>query len=151
MLISTYTGDKDILIQTVSLRKNYEKPSLTYGFYCMFCGESLCKIQGEVVKITPGLEPTEQPVVITKCMKCKKEFNFQNVSANSNSAKIRLTNYTKDVTTLHCFICRTPLLQYQKEHVVSLPEFSARNIPFSLRCIRPTCPANFSIVDIVQI
>ena len=62
MLISTYTGDREIRIQTVSLRKNFDNPNQTFGFYCTFCGESLCKVQGEVTKITPGLEPTGQAV-----------------------------------------------------------------------------------------
>lgn len=149
MLISTYTGDREILIHTVSLRKNYDKPTLTYGFYCVFCGDSLCKIQGEVVKITPGLAPTSQAVVITKCLKCKREFNFQTITTRPSVTRITLTNQIDSVGTFHCFICRTPLVQYKDAKAVALPEFTALRLPYPLKCIRPTCPANMQIVDIL--
>ena len=149
MLISTYTGDKEIRIQTISLRKNYDNPTLTYGFYCIFCGDALCKIQGEVVKITPGLAPTTQAVVITKCLNCKKEFNFQTITDKPRITRITLTNYSDNVSTFHCYICRTPLVQHKDSYAVSLPTFAAMRLPYPLKCIRPTCPANMQIVDIV--
>lgn len=149
MLISTYTGDKEIRIQTISLRKNYDNPTLTYGFYCVFCGEVLCKVQGEVVSISPGLTPTAQAVVITKCLNCKKEFNFQTIDNRASVPRVTLTNYEDGVSSLHCYICRTPLLQYQNQNVVSLPLFTVMRLPFPLKCLRPTCPANMRIVDIV--
>lgn len=148
MLISTYNGDREIQIQTVSLRKNYDNPTQTYGFYCVFCGESLCKIQGEVVKITPGLAPTTQAVVITKCLKCKREFNFQTITNLPKVTRITLTN-GEGVGTFHCYICRTPLVQHKDSYAVLLPLFTAMRLPFPLKCIRPTCPANMQIVDIV--
>ena len=149
MLISTYTGDREIRIQTVSLRKNFENPTQTFGFYCTFCGESLYKVQGEVTKITPGLEPTGQAVVITKCLNCKREWNFQTINTKPTITRIILTNYDDKVGTFHCYICRTPLIQHNSKGAAALPQFVAMSLPYPLKCIRPTCPANMIIRDIV--
>ena len=149
MQIKVYGIIRQLPVQTISLSKLTDKDQ-TFLFHCVYCGQAVCQIQGKVDKVFPGLEPTNDVVVVYKCMQCKRTYNFQTHDYKyKDVTRVVLTNQDNIVNTFHCYICRTPLVQFKEDKVWELPEFKLKLVPFNFTCYKNDCGKKYSFVDIV--
>ena len=148
MQITIQDEPKEILLQTISLR-NLSNNRNTYLFRCFRCGNAIVQLVGEVSKIFPGLEPTNDVVVINQCSKCREKYTFQSHHYKQEYTRVTLSTSGNFISTFHCYICRNPLLQYDNHLLLVLPTFHAVLLPYSLACINSKCPARFIIEDVL--
>lgn len=148
MQITIQNEPREVLLQTISLRNNNNSHN-TYLFRCFRCGNAIVQLVGEVSKIFPGLEPTNQVVVINQCSHCRERYTFQTHLYKQTYTRVVLSTKGKFISTFHCYICRNPLLQYDNHILLVLPSFHQVTLPFSLVCINSKCPARFTIEEII--
>lgn len=150
MLITVQQEEKEILVHTVSLHKNMKSPTNLYLFRCPYCSTGIVQIQGIVNKIMPGLEPTEEVVVIHQCKSCKRLYTFQTLEyLNKTETKVTLVNTPNNLSVFHCYICRNPVLQFKGDKIIKLPNFELIPLPSSVNCSNPTCDAKYYVVDVI--
>lgn len=143
---------RELLIHTVSLAKNDLEPDNVFLFRCPYCSSTLgAQIQGVVVKISPGFEPTENVPVIHFCKECKRLYTFQTLEfMDKRFSRITLATTPNTVGIFHCWLCRNPLLQFIGDKVVKLPSFELIHLPITMGCVKPDCPIKYRILDTVS-
>lgn len=143
---------KEILVQTVSVRHNKEESENLYLFHCYRCGTGISQIKGEVMRISAGVEPSEDVPVIDQCYRCKEYYTFQTKNFLQYK-RIRLTvSHTlldRPYTTFHCVICRNQLFQYNSHFIKMLPDWKTITVPYQLDCINPDCIQKYTLMDVL--
>lgn len=150
MIIVIHGVPKEILINTVTIKKG--ETNNTELFRCYKCGTAVSQIRGETISIYPGLEPSTQVPVISRCFKCGENYVFQsNHFGSSDIIKLSLSHDVSlhDYTTFHCIKCRTQLLQYTAQWVRKLPENIKIPLFYKFDCIHPQCPRKYVLMDVV--
>jgi len=142
----------DILLTTVSLTIDKANPDNLIMFRCYHCGTSITQIQGAVTGVFSGLMPTNEVVVINQCSKCHANITFQTLPTPKNPEVTKLKlSYEKGIETFHCFICRTQLLQYNADILISLPERKHLIMPLAFTCFKPDCHKQYLLNEIVTV
>ncbi len=148
MNILSKNEEKEILIQTVSV--THAKNRLTtYLFLCPYCSYNIIQIQGRVTKIKPGLTPTDDVVTINNCPRCKMKYTFQTTKDRNDETEVILTKFENNQDIWHCYICRTPLLQFNYNDIYLLPWAKKVELPVDVKCSGPNCPAEYYILEVV--
>lgn len=154
MEITIHSEKREILVNTVSIAPNDKEPDNLYLFRCPYDGETLStQIRGEVVKISPGLEPRTDVPTFHLCKECKRLYTFQTLEY-ANKAKAKITLVAPPLGAIgifYCWRCRNPILQFTGDKVIKLPDFKLMHIPFEMDCVNPACTAKFRIADIVEL
>lgn len=150
MQVEIYNVPKDVPIQTISLGHNTYNTYKTLLFHCFYCGQAITQIQGTVTKVFPGLEPTDDVVVINKCQQCKRYYTFQSHKyKDTNTTRVVLSKEEGLINTFHCYICRNPLLQFNEEHIYVLPDLKPLTCPQFVTCFKSDCKRRYHIIDIL--
>ncbi len=152
MQITIRSEKKELLVQTVSIAPNEQDPDNLYLFRCPYDGETLgTQIKGNVVKISPGIEPRNDVPTFQICHKCKRLYTFQTLEYSKPNTKITLVSPPLGaIGIFYCWLCRSPILQFTGNKVVKLPDFKLMQFPFEMSCSNPACPAKYRINDVVQ-
>lgn len=152
MQITIHNEKREILVQTVSIAPNEADPENLYLFRCPYDGETLgTQIRGNVVKISPGLEPRNDVPTFHLCRTCKRLYTFQTLEYSKGKTKIVLVSPPAGaIGIFYCYLCRNPILQFVGDKIVKLPDFKLMHVPFEMDCVNPSCPAKYKIADVVQ-
>lgn len=150
MQISVHNIPSEILVTTVSVKHNPNNPLNVYLFRCLQCGTGITQINGDIVKISAGREPSQDVAVINQCYKCRHYYIFQ-TRTHLPKESIRLVLPVRSVYNLfRCVICRTQLLEYNKTSVYLLPQHLSKVYPFDFDCVGHACSVHYSLVDMVE-
>lgn len=139
----------DISLQTVSLAKGHQ----SILFRCYHCGTTINRVAGRVVDISAGIVPSSDIVAIIQCHGCKDNYTFQTVfpKEEKKSTSIMLSPEPfRRMSTFHCMICRTPLLQHNKDTVFLLPTLEVLKLPATIVCEKPDCRHEYIIKEVVS-
>jgi uncharacterized protein with PIN domain len=140
----------ELLVQTVSLTTDKDNPDNSYLFRCFRCGTPVCRVQGLVVSIVPGLVPTYDVPVIHACYQCHEAYTFQTILSNRKRTSLILSPQPNtDSSIFRCFICRRPLIKYTPNLVVSLPDEIPIKIPKNFDCME--CGKDYLLSDVVSL
>jgi hypothetical protein len=139
----------ELHINTVTLNPVYD--GTVELFRCFVCGSAISQHQGEVSKIMPISEPTQEMLVIKKCPECGTLYTFHTqVKEKPRPTKVVLFVEPGRLENLFmCFICRQPLLRYTLHGIYDIPDNKAVETPFKLKCPRNDCPADYVFLDLV--
>lgn len=144
---------QELLVQTVSVTDKKDDPSNVFSFFCPRCAYQLSQIQGAVIRITPGLEPSEEIPVIVMCPRCRDRYVFQTKHfLKEGPTKVTLFHKSENssvLSTFNCVICRIPEVQYNNEAVVSLASRQRALLPLALNCVNPQCHQRYLFVDVL--
>ena len=139
----------DISLQTVSLAP--DNKSLL--FRCYHCGTTINRVAGRVVDIAAGIIPSPDITSIIQCHGCKENYTFQSTIEYEPEDLTEITlapEPFRNVSTFHCIICRTPLLQYNKDTVFLLPTLLILKLPAVVECLKPDCRHKYKIKEVVS-
>ncbi len=142
-MIAKFYGGKtiELPIFTITLVPDAANPTALYLFRCIFCGRGIAQNQGIVTKIFPGLEPTDEPTVVTSCHQsnCASLYTFQ---TGINTAKDNLTHttlyfdkYKKD-NVFFCYGCGKKLAEYTMDIITELASDESKEFDEQTTCDR---------------
>lgn len=137
----------ELLLNTVSLSKIENKSWL---FRCFRCGTSITRVEGELVGISAGWEPTSDVLVISQCHNCHENYTFQTRQTKNLIAKLTLSLYL-DQSAFLCVICRSRLLEYNAELIQQMPERNLLDLPASFTCFKYDCHKQYQLNEIVTL
>jgi len=146
--ISVYNQEIELLVQTVSVALNRQDPTNTYLFYCPYCSYQMFQIRGLVSKITPGLEPTSNVVVVNRCPRCEMRYTIQEQRVQPTQTEVVLTRFGNKETVFRCYICRTPGISFADD-VILLPSIKPVKLPIHYTCRNVKCGAHYYITDVI--
>ena len=151
MKVSILDKPSEILLQTVTITDNKKSPDNLVLFHCYHCGTGIQRIKGEVVRINAGITSPQTVMTIQQCHRCKENYTFQVVHAKlPNVIKVTLTPQTeREVSTFHCVICRTPVIQYNLDLIVKLPQMTPIHPPSLFACTQ--CGKIYLLNEIVSL
>ncbi len=138
----------ELLIQTVFVTNSDN----SYLFRCYHCGTAITRIKGEVVGITAGYIPNNLVPIINQCSQCRENYIFLSVSQPKDNL-IMLTlspEPNRQLSTFHCVVCRTPLLQYGNGIVCTLPLKQVR-MPLFFNCLKDDCHRPYLLNEVVEV
>ena len=152
MRIVIHNIPRELLIQTVSVTQDKENPDNSYLFRCFRCGSPICRVQGLVVNIVPGLVPTYDVPIIHACYQCHESYTFQTILTNRKRTSLILSPDINHSTSIfRCFICRLPLLEYTDKLVASLPDLVPMKPPHEFECLTYDCKKEYLLNDTVSL
>ena len=152
MRIIIHSVPTELLIQTVSLTQDKTNPDNSYLFRCFRCGTPVCRVQGLVVSIVPGLVPTNDVPVIHGCYQCHEAYTFQTILSNKKRTSLILSpEPTRSTSIFRCFICRTPLIEYTDKMAAKLPDKTLMKVPSNFECSNYDCKKEYLLNDIVSL
>lgn len=142
--------DIEILVHTVSVKKTTSEN--VYLFRCYRCGTSISQVKGEITRIFPGLEPSDEVPVISQCFKCHWHYTFQTknfvVKPYIELGIVHEVGFN-DYTTFHCVICRSKLLNYNQQWIERLSDSKLLKLPHEFICSNDTCNRQYKVVDVL--
>ncbi len=150
MQISVKNTPDDIFINTVCLSHNSASPLNTELFRCYRCGTGLNQVQGYISSISAGYNPSDDVAIITRCHECHENYTFQTREAKSLRITSLILSSRKIISTFHCVICKSPLLQYNAQMIRLLPDFKEIDLPDAFPCFNPVCKAQYLLREIVE-
>ena len=152
MRIIIHSVPTNLLVQTVSVTVDKSNPDNSYLFRCFRCGTPVCRVQGLVVSIVPGLVPTFDVPIIHACYQCHEAYTFQTILSNRKRTSLILSpEPMRDTSIFRCFLCRNPLLQYDSKHVVTLPDKELMRVPHNFECPTIDCKKEYLLSDVVSL
>ena len=143
---------RELRINTVTLTMN--KTDKVGLFRCVFCGEAIAQYQGDVRKISPGVEPDDKVLVIDKCHNydCGALYTFQTHNGyKQKQTKVILSLYpvTKSSQYFFCYVCRKPILKYSNLWSGNLQNSLPISFPYHYKCASTTCPAEYEFSEVL--
>ena len=141
----------EIPLHSVSLTINKKNPDNIYAFHCYFCGSSVNQIKGNATRISAGLQPSEDVVVIHRCPKCSENYTFQTLKYLDSDFTILSILAKGPYTKFFCYVCRTPLLNYDQDKAELIKSHNIINFPYFFNCSNPTCQRNYELTEIVHL
>ena len=147
MRIIIHSVPTNLLVQTVSVTVDKSNPDNSYLFRCFRCGTPVCRVQGLVVSIVPGLVPTYDVPVIHACYQCHEAYTFQTILSNRKRTNLILSpEPTRSTSIFRCFLCRLPLVEYTDKIAARLPDKELMHLPQEFEC---TCGKEYLLSDTV--
>jgi uncharacterized protein with PIN domain len=138
----------ELLVHTVSVRRVNQMD--IYLFRCYKCGTAVAQFKGEIVRIEPGLLPSDDVPVVSQCFRCKEYYSFQTTTVKKDRIELRLANnIDSHFTTFRCVLCRMQLLEYNSKFVKSLPEWKSEVLPYKFDCSGKECNQKYVLKDVI--
>lgn len=152
MNVQIHQKPTTLLLQIVSLNPDAKYNS--YLFRCIKCGQQLSRVIGNVSGIVAGGESTNAVFVIEQCKRCHENYSFKReVRRQDGRTMVTLSATPAKISTFHCYLCYTPLLQYREGVILKLPEKQIVTLPTKINCFGQynyaPCPAFYNFYDLV--
>lgn len=131
-----------------------QKANVTTSVHCPSCGGPITVVGGDVSKIYPYYEPTDQLLIIDKCKTCGRRFTFQSYDT-SPSEKIRvILRVTGDLNDFWCIgnheggkNCK--ILEYTPQNVFTIVDKKRHLLPFATKCYMNSCDKQYWFAEII--
>src|ERR1035437_1887890 len=146
MKIFVHKEERYIPVLTVTL---YNPDDATYPFHCVACGNTSNIIGGQVTKMTPVLEPSEQISVVSTCKSCKAKYVFQDSYEPEVTVRVVLFA-TPIIQSFYCYLGGgdtkyiNKILEYNNESVFSYIDKEPVKLPFTTRCRKIKCSLTYN-------
>ena len=139
----------DLHISTITITPTDEH--LISLFRCVVCGSPVSQYEGDVIKLYPIVEPTQDALVISRCSDCGCLYTFhtQLVSKPQPTKVILFVDNLRVENLFRCYICRQPLLKYTLNGVYDMVNNAVATLPYLLHCPGYECNASYRFIDVV--
>lgn len=155
MRIIIKSAPVEIYVQTVLISKNEPHKDSTL-FRCDRCGTAISRIPGKIDSIIAGEIPTDTIHAIQQCYRCYENYIFvpyQGVPRRfvNPTTLVLPTQPMQETSVFRCFVCRSPLLEYNKDTTIYIPTVTPITNRSMFVCANPECHHEYYLQDVVSI
>jgi uncharacterized protein with PIN domain len=150
MLATVRNVSLEFTFTTIIISPDKKNPDAMIYFYCPYCATGIAQVKGHIVNLLPGFETKNTTGIFSKCHRCKEIYSYNILTYYDKEERTRLTLIAKpDYFIFHCFICRTPLLEYNQYIVKQLQPEKSLTLPADFSCSKPDCKKEYRLSEIV--
>lgn len=137
----------ELRVSTITLQP--QEQFNMYAFHCPNCGNFLQQIGGEVSKIYPFYEPSNEVPVISRCKICGTRYNFQTHDGYS-SQKIKVVLHPTDTTnSFFCTNNKDKVIEFTSERAITVQDNKKHGFPFAAQCPTPACKKTYWFAEML--
>jgi len=137
----------ELRVSTITLQP---QESITfYPFYCPNCGNFHQQLGGEVSKIYPFYEPSNDVPVISKCKTCGMRYNFQTHDGYS-SEKVKVILHPTDTTNyFFCTNNKDKIIEFSPDVAITAKDNKKHGFPFQTQCPAVDCKKTYWFAEML--
>ena len=136
----------ELRVSTITLQPQTD--NTLYAFHCPNCGKYLQQV-GEITKIYPFYEPSNDALSVSKCKNCGTQYNFQTHDGYS-SEKVKVILHLTDTTNyFFCPKTKDKIIEFAPDRAVTIKDNKPHGFPFQTQCPLPECKQNYWFTEML--